>query len=90
MTLRRRKLVIENANRMITVRPLNKGSRRKLEKFPVFLYNSGPETQIKDEYKHKVTLANFINLIIIAFMLTNHKSDVTLANFINLIIVALS
>lgn len=54
LNLRKRKIVLERANRMVTHRLLVPQNRRKLQKLPRFLHQSGPEAIIRDELKNKV------------------------------------
>jgi len=48
----RRYIVMDNVSRH--VQPRSHADRRKLQKLPIFLYNSAPERNVLDELKDKV------------------------------------
>lgn len=54
LNLRKRQIVLERANRMVTHRLLVPQNRRKLQKLPRFLYQSGPESIVREELKNKL------------------------------------
>jgi len=54
LSLQRKHSVVEKGDRMVHHRPLTALNKRKLLILPVVLYNSGPESVIREEYKGKI------------------------------------
>ena len=82
LSLPSRRISIKEISRNIAPRPRDlTEDRRRLQKLPVFLYNSAPESEIMDEFKDKVwnvidtiaTVPSFIVAItLILYVTTSH------------------
>jgi len=69
-----RHLLLHDVSRHVQPRSASHADRRKLQKLPVFLYNSAPENSVLDEFKDKVPMS-FILFIPYTVQLQREKQQ---------------